>query len=81
VPENSVVVGVPGQNIARSTPHHANDLPDLNHTALPDLVGVSLMDLMQRVEALEEQVDGQEAAKHHIHAPTDGTWNGEDFSI
>jgi serine O-acetyltransferase len=81
VPENSVVVGVPGQNIARSTPHHANDLPDLNHTALPDLVGVSIMELMQRVEALEEQVDGQAADKHHIHAPTDGTWNGEDFSI
>jgi serine O-acetyltransferase len=81
VPENSVVVGVPGQNIARSTPHHANDLPDLNHTALPDLVGVSIMELMQRVEALEEQVDGQAADKHHIHAPMDGTWNGEDFSI
>jgi serine O-acetyltransferase len=81
VPENSVVVGVPGQNIARSTPHHANDLPDLNHTALPDLVGVSLMDLMQRVEALEEQVDGKAMPKHHIHAPTDGTWSGEDFSI
>jgi len=81
VPDNSVVVGVPGQNIARSKPHHANDLPDLNHTSLPDLVGVSLSDLIARVEALEKQVDGQEAVKPHIHAPTDGTWHGEDFSI
>jgi serine O-acetyltransferase len=81
VPANSVVVGVPGQNIARSKPHHASDAPDLNHTSLPDLVGVSLVDLIKRVEALEEQVDGQEADKPHIHAPTDGSWHGEDFSI
>ena len=81
VPENSVVVGVPGQNIVRSNPHHAKDLPDLNHTLLPDLVGVSLLDLMQRVEALEEEVNGHEGVKHHIHAPDNGTWNGEDFSI
>jgi len=81
VPDNSVVVGVPGQNIARSNPHHSSDLPDLNHTLLPDLVGVSLLDLMQRVEALEEQVDGHKENRPHIHAPTDGTWNGEDFSI
>ena len=81
VPDNSVVVGVPGQIIARSNPHHADDLPDLNHTLLPDLVGVSLLDLMQRVEALEEQVDGHKENRPHIHPPTDGTWNGEDFSI
>jgi serine O-acetyltransferase len=81
VPDNSVVVGVPGQNIARSKPHHTNDLPDLNHSSLPDLIGVSLSDLIARVEALEKQVDGQEAVKPHIHTPTDGTWHGEDFSI
>ena len=81
VPENSVVVGVPGQIIARSKPHHSSDLPDLNHTLLPDLVGVSLSDLMIRVEALEKHQDGQEAFKPHIHAPNHGTWNGEDFSI
>jgi serine O-acetyltransferase len=81
VPANSVVVGVPGQNIARSKLHHASDLPDLNHISLPDLVGVSLADLIKRVEALEAQVDGQEADQPHIHAPTDGTWQGEDFSI
>jgi len=81
VPANSVVVGVPGQIIARSKPHHSSDLPDLNHTLLPDLLGVSLSDLMIRVEALEKQLDGQEALKPHIHAPDHGTWNGDDFSI
>jgi len=81
VPDNSVVVGVPGQNVLRSKPHHASDAPDLDHTSLPDLVGVSLIELMKRVEALEEQVDGHEKDKPHIHAPTDGSWQGEDFSI
>ncbi len=81
VPANSVVVGVPGQNIARSIPHHAEDAPDLNHTSLPDLVGLSLSDLIKRVEALEAQVDHHSNGKPHVHAPTDGTWSGEDFSI
>lgn len=88
VPANSVVVGVPGQNVARTKLHHASDAPDLNHTSLPDLVGVSLSDLIKRVEALEAQADGagtqqprQPNGKPHVHAPTDGTWKGEDFSI
>jgi serine O-acetyltransferase len=81
VPANSIVVGVPGQNIARSIPHYASDAPDLNHTSLPDLVGASLIDLIQRVETLEAQLDGQENGGPHIHVPTDGTWKGEDFSI
>ena len=82
VPANSVVVGVPGQIIARSKPHHASDAPDLNHTSLPDLVGVSLVDLIKRVEALEQRVDGEEADQPHIHVPRDnGSWQGEDFSI
>lgn len=81
VPANSVVVGVPGQNIARSKPHRQSDTLDLNHTSLPDLVGVSLIDLITRVESLEQLLDGKEANQPHIHAPTDGTWQGEDFSI
>lgn len=81
VPPNSVVVGVPGQNIARSKLHTASDAPDLDHTSLPDLVGASLIDLIKRVETLEAQVDGQNNGKQHVHVPTDGTWKGEDFSI
>jgi serine O-acetyltransferase len=81
VPANSVVVGVPGQNITRSKLHSASDAPDLNHASLPDLVGVSLIDLIRRVETLEAQVDGQHNGKPHVHIPTDGSWKGEDFSI
>jgi serine O-acetyltransferase len=88
VPANSVVVGVPGQVVLRSKPHHASDAPDLDHTALPDLVGVSLVDLIKRVETLEAELDGAKDqllqpsnGKPHLHAPVDGTWMGEDFSI
>ena len=81
VPANSVVVGVPGQNIARSKPHRQSDAPDLDHTSLPDLVGFSLVDLIHRIETLEAEVDGHANGKSHVHAPTDGTWSGEDFSI
>lgn len=81
VPPNSIVVGVPGQNITRSKPHYATDAPDLDHTSLPDLVGVSLTELMERVDALEQLVDGHTEHQPHIHLPKDGTWQGEDFSI
>jgi serine O-acetyltransferase len=81
VPANSVVVGVPGQNIARSKPHKATDAPDLNHTSLPDPVGVSLNSLLQRVEALEDRFNGRETIPTHVHAPEGGMWHGEDFSI
>jgi serine O-acetyltransferase len=80
VPDNSVVVGVPGQVIARAHPHLAGDRPDLEHTLLPDLVGVSLQSLLTRVDALETAVTG-----HHpervIHVPQAGVWHGEDFAI
>jgi len=84
VPANSVVVGVPGQIVSRSRPHLASDAPDLNHTALPDLIGVSLASLLVRVDALEARLNGHaEGAAHevHIHAPEAGQWRGEDFSI
>jgi serine O-acetyltransferase len=81
VPANSVVVGVPGQVISRSKPHLASDAPDLNHTALPDPFGVSLTSLLQRVQSLEERLDGHETVAPHIHAPDHGTWHGADFSI
>jgi serine O-acetyltransferase len=81
VPSNSVVVGVPGQNIARSKPHTAADAPDLNHTTLPDPVGVSLSSLLKRVEELETRVNYQETSVPHIHPPEAGIWHGEDFSI
>ncbi|MFN8464880.1 MAG: serine O-acetyltransferase [Caldilineaceae bacterium] len=91
VPANAVVVGVPGQNVARSKPHRASDAPDLNHGSLPDPVGVSLHSLLQRVAVLErhshgehshgENGHGENGHEPHIQAPKAGMWQGEDFSI
>ena len=78
VPPDSVVVGVPGQIVRRSQPTHA---PDLNHTSLPDILGVTLKELLQRVDDLESRVDGHAHADEHIHAPQDEAWVGADFSI
>src|SRR5512140_2747664 len=55
VPPNSVVVGVPGQIVRRSHPLAADDAPDLDHTRLPDTIGVTVTALMARVEAVERQ--------------------------
>jgi serine O-acetyltransferase len=81
VPANAVVVGVPGQNIARQEPRRAGSLPDLNHGNLPDPIGVSLTSLLQRVEALEHREHLYRTGKPAIHAPEGGLWHGEDFSI
>jgi serine O-acetyltransferase len=81
VPENSLVVGVPGQVIHRVQLHHPSDAPDLNHISLPDVVGVTLQDLLQRVDELEAHVKGHDEHPHHIRAPKDGAWEGVDFSI
>lgn len=81
VPANAVVVGVPGQIVQRSQPHRAEDAPDLNHTTLPDIVGLSLKQLLERVEALETHVQGHETQGPHVHPPRGETWSGEDFSI
>jgi serine O-acetyltransferase len=88
VPANAVVVGVPGQNIARKEPRPVGSLPDLNHGNLPDPIGVSLTALLHRVEALERREHHRADRGHHhpgnpprIHLPEAGMWNGEDFSI
>ena len=81
VPPNSVVVGVPGQVVSRSQPHHSGDAPDLNHTSLPDVLGVALKELLERVDTLEERLEKGEDHKAHVHPPTDETWDGQDFSI
>ncbi|MBP7690890.1 MAG: serine O-acetyltransferase [Anaerolineales bacterium] len=85
VPPNSVVVGVPGQIVTRSRQHLAGDAPDLNHTNLPDTLGVSVTTLLERVDELERQFElhHHEALRPvpHVHAPEHGAWHGEDFSI
>lgn len=80
VPENSVVVGVPGQIVRRAQPHKPSDAPDLNHTALPDVFAVAIKDLLARVDELEQRVEGH--AHPHIHAPeVDDAWREADFMI
>ncbi|MBN2386641.1 MAG: serine O-acetyltransferase [Anaerolineales bacterium] len=81
VPPNSVVVGVPGQIVKRSQPHRLGDAPDLNHTSLPDVVGVTLKQLLERVDSLETRLNGHAARVTHIHTPAGEVWEGEDFSI
>ncbi|MFN7035271.1 MAG: serine O-acetyltransferase EpsC [Bellilinea sp.] len=54
VPPNSVVVGVPGQVVARSKPVEGGT--DLRHDQLPDAIGKSLASVMARLEALERQL-------------------------
>ncbi|HTX51772.1 MAG TPA: serine O-acetyltransferase [Candidatus Baltobacteraceae bacterium] len=58
VPRNSVVVGIPGQNVARSKPHTERDAPDLEHSQLPDVLAARLEALTVRVQALEQSTVG-----------------------
>ena len=80
VPSNSVVVGVPGQVVARSRRPEDEHRPDLNHTALPDLIGVSLISLMARVDALEDELQSHSNIPHPA-TPEGRVWHGEDFQI
>ena len=80
VPANAVVVGVPGQIVKRSQLHHAGDAPDLNHTSLPDIVGVTLKQLLERVDLLEGRLEGHDQTPH-IHSPKENAWEGSDFTI
>lgn len=81
VPANSVVVGVPGQVIARSRPHRAGDVPDLDHASLPDVIGVTLKHLIERVDMLEKTIDGHLVNKTHFHDPRGDKWDGNDYII
>jgi len=80
VPPDSVVVGIPGQVIARSRPRPASAAPDLDDAVLPDLVGVTMGALQRRVEALERSVNGT-VSVGDIGPSAAGVWRGEDFSI
>jgi serine O-acetyltransferase len=80
VPPDSLVVGVPGQVIHRKHPRSPTAPADLDHTLLPDLVGVSLNTLHARIEELEAKVSGT-AAQPQPHPSTSEVWYVQDFSI
>ena len=80
VPPNSVVVGVPGQIIARSNAVQSMPPPDLQDAQMPDLMGLSLQALLRRVDELETKVHGQ-PSKDDVRPSPAGIWSGEDFSI
>jgi serine O-acetyltransferase len=77
VPPNSVVIGVPGQVVQRTRPH--SETPDLEHGQMPDMVSAALSDMMHRIDTLEERLEVHEI--HRVHAPDQGVWSGQDFSI
>lgn len=82
VPANSVVVGVPGQAIARSRPHGAGDRPDLDNAFLPDLVGASLQQLMARVSRLEAAGEDGAGPRRNGTAPSSSQVPpSDDFAI
>ena len=79
VPAGSVVVGVPGQIIAR-TVSASSGPPTLNDQPISaDPVSASLASLMRRLELLERQVGADEVEM--VGPGADGNWRGEDFSI
>ena len=81
VPENSVVVGVPGRTIERSQPR-TDDHTDLRHDRMPDLICSALDALITRVNSLERQSNGNGGSTPPIPFVTkEQIWRGEDFSI
>ena len=86
VPPDSVVVGVPGQVIMRKHARAATAPADLDNAVLPDVVGVSLRTLHDRIDDLEARLDG---ARPHPASPrpagprvaSSEVWYEQDFSI
>jgi serine O-acetyltransferase len=80
VPPDSVVVGIPGRIIARTKPRPASPEPDVEDALMPDLIGLSLQSLANRVDGLES-LAGTHHDERHVRPPASGIWSGEDFSI
>jgi len=63
VPENSVVVGVPGRVTYRDGQRVRGEV-DLNQTDLPDPLARTVEHLLDRIRALEAEVEGLKAGKN-----------------
>jgi serine O-acetyltransferase len=81
VPPQAVVVGIPGEVVRREGEERSSALPDLDHGQLPDVLGDALVSLMERVEALEDRLNGEGRKEATPHAPDGGVWRGEDFGL
>ncbi len=82
VPNDSVVVGVPGQVVVRDNRIHVpNEKADLEHGLLPDTIGETLAALIAHVNSLEKRVNGGGSYGPALHAPEHGVWRIDDFAI
>jgi serine O-acetyltransferase len=81
VPAQSVVVGIPGQIVTRSHPlHHEHDPADLEHNNLPDLVGVSIKSLLERMQLVESRMNLR-SPEVSARVSSDGAWSSSEFDI
>ena len=80
VPPNSVVVGVPGQIVSRSHPREVPTISESDDLLMPDLIGSTLLSLLDRVDELETKLNGQRL-ESVARPSSEGIWAGEDFSI
>jgi len=80
IPENSVVVGVPGHPIERPQPH-PDDHTDLRHDRMPDVVWSALDAVITRLNALERQNGNGNDTPLIPLATNEQIWRGDDFSI
>ena len=80
VDDHSVVVGVPGQVIARGTRPEPDTAPKQDTPPEPDPVGLAVRNLLARVERLERST-GEVPASKGFYRSADGVWEADDFSI
>ena len=78
VPDQAVVVGIPGEVVKRKGDTTPRALPDLEHGDLPDVVGDALAGLMQRMEALEDRLQREEEAVP-VSPGIDGMFEGPSY--
>ncbi|MDE3093810.1 MAG: serine O-acetyltransferase [Acidobacteriota bacterium] len=80
VPANSVVVGIPGRVIARSSDAKNPTFKIVASELVPDPVGLSLESLFERLHDVEEEI-GVRGRAHEVRPSAAGIWSGDDFSI
>ena len=80
VPAGTVVVGVPGQIVARTSTLEQQHGVDMALDSSVDIVAARLGGLVERVSALEMQVAGRISTVGPVVA-SDGVWDVDDYVI